>query len=234
MIVANDATVKGGTYYPITVKKHLRAQEIAMQVFPHCAYSLPSYPLLCLHALVRAHKSSHACNSCTYTHVQRGSRPISSHAARCICAGTSPTSVPGLTCVCAVTSPTSAPGLRPHLEVEFAPLCCLQWSEPTAVHLHGRLWRRFPPPPGTLPTRACACTHTGTRIHTYTRPTWSDQADVFPDKEHFGRIFFNQANMSAAGIPQVRVGRHYRAASASPGACAAFGHAISACRRRAR
>ena len=29
MIVANDATVKGGTYYPMTVKKHLRAQEIA-------------------------------------------------------------------------------------------------------------------------------------------------------------------------------------------------------------
>src|SRR5574340_1661063 len=31
MIVANDATVKGGTYYPVTVKKHLRAQEIAEQ-----------------------------------------------------------------------------------------------------------------------------------------------------------------------------------------------------------
>lgn len=31
MIVANDATVKGGTYYPMTVKKHLRAQEIALQ-----------------------------------------------------------------------------------------------------------------------------------------------------------------------------------------------------------
>src|SRR3546814_19701176 len=29
VIIANDATVKGGTYYPITVKKHLRAQEIA-------------------------------------------------------------------------------------------------------------------------------------------------------------------------------------------------------------
>ena len=29
VVVANDATVKGGTYYPITVKKHLRAQEIA-------------------------------------------------------------------------------------------------------------------------------------------------------------------------------------------------------------
>src|SRR3954464_477200 len=31
LIVANDATVKGGTYYPMTVKKHLRAQEIALQ-----------------------------------------------------------------------------------------------------------------------------------------------------------------------------------------------------------
>src|SRR5262245_12908323 len=31
VVVANDATVKGGTYFPITVKKHLRAQEIAMQ-----------------------------------------------------------------------------------------------------------------------------------------------------------------------------------------------------------
>ncbi|HEU4567596.1 MAG TPA: carboxyl transferase domain-containing protein, partial [Marmoricola sp.] len=29
MVVANDATVKGGTYYPMTVKKHLRAQEVA-------------------------------------------------------------------------------------------------------------------------------------------------------------------------------------------------------------
>ena len=31
MLIANDATVKGGTYYPITVKKHLRAQEIALE-----------------------------------------------------------------------------------------------------------------------------------------------------------------------------------------------------------
>ena len=31
MVVANDATVKGGTYYPMTVKKHLRAQEIAAE-----------------------------------------------------------------------------------------------------------------------------------------------------------------------------------------------------------
>ena len=31
IVVANDATVKGGTYYPLTVKKHLRAQEIALE-----------------------------------------------------------------------------------------------------------------------------------------------------------------------------------------------------------
>src|SRR5688572_32978698 len=30
LVVANDATVKGGTYYPITVKKHLRAQQVAL------------------------------------------------------------------------------------------------------------------------------------------------------------------------------------------------------------
>ena len=34
MVVANDATVKGGTYYPLTVKKHLRAQEIALRKPP--------------------------------------------------------------------------------------------------------------------------------------------------------------------------------------------------------
>lgn len=80
LFVANDATVKGGTYYPITVKKHLRAQEIA--------------------------KENH------------------------------------LACVYLVDSGGA-----------FLPL----------------------------------------------------QSEVFPDKEHFGRIFFNQANMSAAGIPQIAV-----------------------------
>ncbi len=78
MIVANDATVKGGTYYPLTVKKHLRAQEIAE------ANRLP----------------------CIYL-VDSGGANL------------------------------------PH------------------------------------------------------------QAEVFPDREHFGRIFFNQANMSALGIPQI-------------------------------
>jgi len=78
VIVANDATVKGGTYYPITVKKHLRAQEVA-----------------------RANK---------------------------------------LPCIYLVDSGGA-----------FLPM----------------------------------------------------QDDVFPDKEHFGRIFFNQANMSGEGIPQI-------------------------------
>jgi acetyl-CoA carboxylase carboxyltransferase component len=42
MIVANDATVKGGTYFPITVKKHLRAQEIALQNHLSCLYLVDS------------------------------------------------------------------------------------------------------------------------------------------------------------------------------------------------
>jgi len=42
MIVANDATVKGGTYYPITVKKHLRAQEIARENRLPCIYLVDS------------------------------------------------------------------------------------------------------------------------------------------------------------------------------------------------
>ena len=78
VIVANDATVKGGTYFPMTVKKHLRAQEIALENLLPCVYLVDSGGA-------------------------------------------------------------------------FLPL----------------------------------------------------QADVFPDREHFGRIFYNQARMSAAGIPQV-------------------------------
>jgi 3-methylcrotonyl-CoA carboxylase beta subunit len=80
MIVANDATVKGGTYYPITVKKHLRAQAIAAENNLPCIYLVDS----------------------------------------------------------------------------------------GGAHL-------------------------------------PSQDDVFPDRDHFGRIFFNQANMSARGIPQIAV-----------------------------
>ena len=42
MVVANDATVKGGTYYPMTVKKHLRAQEIALENHLPCVYLVDS------------------------------------------------------------------------------------------------------------------------------------------------------------------------------------------------
>jgi hypothetical protein len=42
LIVANDATVKGGTYYPLTVKKHLRAQEVAEQNRLTCVYLVDS------------------------------------------------------------------------------------------------------------------------------------------------------------------------------------------------
>ena len=42
MVLANDATVKGGTYYPITVKKHLRAQEIAAENRLPCVYIVDS------------------------------------------------------------------------------------------------------------------------------------------------------------------------------------------------
>ncbi len=42
VIIANDATVKGGTYYPMTVKKHLRAQEIAQQNALPCIYLVDS------------------------------------------------------------------------------------------------------------------------------------------------------------------------------------------------
>ena len=80
LIVANDATVKGGTYYPITVKKHIRAQQVALENRLPCLYLVDSGGA-------------------------------------------------------------------------FLPL----------------------------------------------------QAEVFPDREHFGRIFFNQARMSAEGIPQIAV-----------------------------
>src|SRR2546421_6977382 len=42
VLIANDATVKGGTYFPLTVKKHLRAQEIADQNHLPCVYLVDS------------------------------------------------------------------------------------------------------------------------------------------------------------------------------------------------
>ena len=42
VVLANDATVKGGTYYPLTVKKHLRAQEVALENRLPCIYLVDS------------------------------------------------------------------------------------------------------------------------------------------------------------------------------------------------
>jgi hypothetical protein len=47
MVVCNDATVKGGTYYPMTVKKHLRAQEIAEECRLPCIYLVDSAARTC-------------------------------------------------------------------------------------------------------------------------------------------------------------------------------------------
>ena len=49
MVVANDATVKGGTYFPITVKKHVRAQEIAMENRLPCVYLVDSGGAMLMH-----------------------------------------------------------------------------------------------------------------------------------------------------------------------------------------
>lgn len=42
MIIANDATVRAGTYYPLTIKKHVRAQEIALENNIPCVYLVDS------------------------------------------------------------------------------------------------------------------------------------------------------------------------------------------------
>ena len=47
MILCNDATVKGGTYYPMSVKKHLRAQEIAEECNLPCIYMVDSGGPIC-------------------------------------------------------------------------------------------------------------------------------------------------------------------------------------------
>ena len=52
VIVANDATVKGGTYFPVTVKKHVRAQDIALQNRLPCIYLVDSGRFLPLQAEV--------------------------------------------------------------------------------------------------------------------------------------------------------------------------------------
>ena len=64
MFMANDPTVKGGTYYPITVKKHLRAQEMLLNVNYHAYISLivevlsfPSKPMSSLTGIILVESS---------------------------------------------------------------------------------------------------------------------------------------------------------------------------------
>ena len=42
LVVANDATVKGGTYFPMTIKKHIRAQQVALENRLPCIYLVDS------------------------------------------------------------------------------------------------------------------------------------------------------------------------------------------------
>jgi 3-methylcrotonyl-CoA carboxylase beta subunit len=66
-----------------------------------------------------------------------------------------------------------------------------------------------------------------------------NQDEVFPDRDHFGRIFFNQANMSAKGIPQIAVvmgsctagGAYVPAMSTRPSSCASRARSFSPARR---
>ena len=72
MIVANDATVKGGTYFPITVKKHVRAQQIALENRLPCVYLVDSGgAFLPLQAEVFPDASTSGASSST----RRGCRP---------------------------------------------------------------------------------------------------------------------------------------------------------------
>lgn len=133
VVVANDATVKGGTYYPITVKKHLRAQEIAQQNHLPCIYL--GEPEKCLTFPVRLEL---------------------------------PRGVPGRL---ALKRRLSVPLRSPNV----LSLCFETDSLLLSVDSGG----------ANLPR----------------------QADVFPDRDHFGRIFYNQARMSSEGIAQVRSSR---------------------------
>ena len=73
VIVANDATVKGGTYYPMTVKKHLRAQEIALENRLPCVYLVDSAAARSCRS--RPTSSPTATTSAASSTTRRGCRP---------------------------------------------------------------------------------------------------------------------------------------------------------------
>ncbi len=72
LVVANDATVKGGTYFPMTIKKHLRAQEIAMENRLPCIYLVDSGGIFCRNRPGRFRTRS---ISDAYSIIRRGSAP---------------------------------------------------------------------------------------------------------------------------------------------------------------
>ena len=78
-------------------------------------------------------------------------------------------------------------------------------------HLRAQEIARAEPPALHLPGRFAAA------------PSCRSQDEVFPDRDHFGRIFYNQAQMSAAGIPQIAV---------VMGSCTAGGAYVPAMSRR--
>ncbi|GAA4849492.1 hypothetical protein GCM10023235_28010 [Kitasatospora terrestris] len=81
MVVANDATVKGGTYYPMTVKKHLRAQDVALRTgCPASTWSTPAAPS----SRCRTRSSRTATTSAGSSTTRRGSPvPGSRRSRRC-------------------------------------------------------------------------------------------------------------------------------------------------------
>lgn len=135
VIVANDATVKGGTYFPVTVKKHLRAQEIAQQNNLPCIY------------LGKLKRFGNARN----IDLQKGKN----------------------TC--------------PSLFYEEYNVSFKKKKNQFKYELLSSL---------NIPMFLTPLVDSG-------GANLPRQAEVFPDRDHFGRIFYNQARLSSEGISQV-------------------------------
>ena len=79
VVVCNDATVKGGTYFPVTVKKHLRAQEIARENNLPCVYLVDSGAPTCR---TRTRCSPTAITSAGSSTIRPACRPSASRRSR--------------------------------------------------------------------------------------------------------------------------------------------------------
>ena len=135
VIVANDATVKGGTYFPVTVKKHLRAQEIAQQNNLPCIY-LGKLQRFGKTRNIDLQKGKNTCTSLFYEEYN-----------------------------------VSVKKKKNQFKYELLSSLNIPMFLTPLVDSGG----------ANLPR----------------------QAEVFPDRDHFGRIFYNQARLSSEGISQV-------------------------------